>query len=157
IEDRSDRNGIKARISCAGEEFELVSPLIGEHNLENLLVATGCGAALGISSDELQRALRTAVGAPGRLQRVAHPSDVLVFVDYAHTPDGLVRVLQAVRKYTSGRLIVTFGCGGDRDPIKRPVMGKAAGELADVVILTSDNPRTEPAASILAQIEPGVI
>jgi UDP-N-acetylmuramoyl-L-alanyl-D-glutamate--2,6-diaminopimelate ligase len=157
IVDQSDRNGIKARIACAGEEFELTSPLIGEHNLENLLIAIGCGAALGITGDVMQRALRTAVGAPGRLQRVAHPSDVLVFVDYAHTPDGLVRVLQAVRKYTSGRLIVTFGCGGDRDPTKRPVMGKAAGELADVVILTSDNPRTEPAASILAQIEPGVI
>lgn len=156
LRSESSRTGIRARVSCAGEEFDLESPLIGDHNLENLLVAIGCGAALGISTTVMQRALRDAQGAPGRLERVAHPNDVLVFVDYAHTPDALSRVLQTVRKNTSGRLIVTFGCGGDRDPTKRPIMGKAAAELADLVILTSDNPRGEDPASILVQIRRGV-
>ena len=156
LSSESTRAGIRARISCAGEELELESPLIGEHNLENLLVALGCGTALGIPLPVMQRALREAQGAPGRLERVAHPNDVLVFVDYAHTPDALSRVLQTVRKTTSGRLIVTFGCGGDRDPGKRPIMGKAAAELADLVVLTSDNPRSEDPALILQQIEAGV-
>jgi UDP-N-acetylmuramoyl-L-alanyl-D-glutamate--2,6-diaminopimelate ligase len=152
----SDRAGIRARISCCGQTFDLMSPLIGEHNLENLLIAIGCGAALGLHVETMQRALRDAAGAPGRLQRVAHPHDVLVFVDYAHTPDALARVLAAVRKNTTGRLIVTFGCGGDRDAGKRPLMGRASAELADIAVLTSDNPRREPPASILAQIEAGV-
>jgi UDP-N-acetylmuramoyl-L-alanyl-D-glutamate--2,6-diaminopimelate ligase len=152
----SDRAGIRARVSCAGQTFELESPLIGDHNLENLLVAIGCGAALGLPVESMQRALRDAAGAPGRLQRVAHPHDVLVFVDYAHTPDALARVLTAVRKNTTGRLIVTFGCGGDRDAGKRPLMGRASAELADLAVLTSDNPRREPPLSILAQIEAGV-
>jgi len=150
------RLGISARISCAGEVFEIESPLIGAHNLENLLIAIGAASALGVSSATISRALREAQGAPGRLQRVAHPNDVLVFVDYAHTPDALMRVLQQLRKTTTGRLIATFGCGGDRDPGKRPLMGRASAELADLTILTSDNPRSEEPARILAQIEQGV-
>ena len=156
LHSENTRAGIRARVSCAGEELDLESPLIGDHNLENLLVALGCGAALEIPTPVMQRALREAQGAPGRLERVAHPNDVLVFVDYAHTPDALSRVLQTLRKSTSGRLIVTFGCGGDRDPTKRPIMGKAAAELADLVVLTSDNPRSEEPAAILKQIARGV-
>jgi UDP-N-acetylmuramoyl-L-alanyl-D-glutamate--2,6-diaminopimelate ligase len=155
LSSESSRAGIRARISCAGEEFDLESPLIGEHNLENLLVALGVGVAPGIPGPVMQRARRDAQGAPGRLERVPHPHDVLVFVDYAHTPDALARVLQTVRKSTTGRLIVTFGCGGDRDPGKRPIMGKGAAELADLVVLTSDNPRSEDPARILQQIEAG--
>jgi len=156
LSSESTRDGIRARVVCAGEEFDLHSPLIGEHNLENLLVALGCGVALGIPAPVMQRALRDAHGAPGRLERVPHPHDVLVFVDYAHTPDALSHVLATLRKSTSGRLIVAFGCGGDRDPGKRPIMGKAAAELADLVLLTSDNPRSENPARILQQIEQGV-
>jgi UDP-N-acetylmuramoyl-L-alanyl-D-glutamate--2,6-diaminopimelate ligase len=156
LHSENTREGIRARVSCAGQELDLESPLIGDHNLENLLVALGCGAALDIPVEVMQRALREAQGAPGRLERVPHPNDVLVFVDYAHTPDALSRVLQALRKSTSGRLIVSFGCGGDRDATKRPVMGKAAAELADLVVLTSDNPRSEDPARILTQIERGV-
>jgi UDP-N-acetylmuramoyl-L-alanyl-D-glutamate--2,6-diaminopimelate ligase len=156
LSSESSRAGIRARIRCQGQELDLESPLIGEHNLENLLVAIGCGSALGLSPEVMQRALQTAQGAPGRLQRVAHPGDVLIFVDYAHTPDALARVLKALRASTTGRLIVTFGCGGDRDPIKRPIMGKHSAELADLVVLTSDNPRSEAPEKILAQIEQGV-
>ncbi|MEY4582172.1 MAG: hypothetical protein RL701_6875 [Pseudomonadota bacterium] len=151
-----NRSGMQVRVSCLGQVFEVESPLLGEHNLENMLLAIGCGAALGLTPDIMQGALRTAVGAPGRLERVAHPNDVLVFVDYAHTPDGLIRALKTLRKTTNGRLIATFGCGGDRDPGKRPMMGKASAELADISILTSDNPRSEAPERILAQIEVGV-
>jgi UDP-N-acetylmuramoyl-L-alanyl-D-glutamate--2,6-diaminopimelate ligase len=150
------RAGIRARVRVAGEEFELKSPLLGEHNVENLLVTLGCGAALGLSVDVMQRALESAQGAPGRLQRVEHPHDVLIFVDYAHTPDALARVLKTLRAETTGRLLVTFGCGGDRDPLKRPIMGRHSAELADLVVLTTDNPRSEAPARILAQIEQGV-
>jgi UDP-N-acetylmuramoyl-L-alanyl-D-glutamate--2,6-diaminopimelate ligase len=151
----SDRNGTVAQVSTPAGVIDLVSPLIGEHNLENLLIAIGCGVALGIETDVIAHALRDARGAPGRLERIEHPNDVLVFVDYAHTPDALARVLRTVRKATSKRLIALFGCGGDRDAGKRPLMGRAAAELADLVILTSDNPRSESPSRILAQIEAG--
>jgi UDP-N-acetylmuramyl-tripeptide synthetase len=152
----STRQGITARVATPRGELDLASPLIGEHNLDNLLLATGCGLALGIEPAAIKSGLRNAVGAPGRLQQVPHPADVLVFVDYAHTPDALCRVLATLRRTTTGRLIAVFGCGGDRDAGKRPLMGKAAAELADLLVLTSDNPRTESAERILAQIEDGV-
>jgi UDP-N-acetylmuramoyl-L-alanyl-D-glutamate--2,6-diaminopimelate ligase len=156
LSNEPSREGIRARVRCMGEEFDLESPLLGEHNVENLLIAIGCGAALGLPVDTMQRALATAQGAPGRLQRVEHPHDVLIFVDYAHTPDALAHVLKTLRANTSGRLLVTFGCGGDRDPLKRPIMGRHSAELADIVVLTTDNPRSEPPEHILEQIENGV-
>lgn len=156
LSSQPSREGIRARVRCLGEEFDLASPLIGEHNLENLLVAIGCGAAIGLTVEVMQRALHSAQGAPGRLQRVDHPHDVLIFVDYAHTPDALQHVLKTLRQSTTGRLLVAFGCGGDRDPLKRPIMGKHSAELADIVVLTSDNPRSEAPERILEQIEAGV-
>ncbi len=152
----SDRQGIRATLTTPAGDVELHSPLIGEHNLENLLIAIGCGIALGLAPGAIASSLRAATGAPGRLERVVHPQDVLVFVDYAHTPDALLRVLRTVRKTTPGRVIVAFGCGGDRDAGKRPLMGKAAGELAELVVITSDNPRSESPDAIVAQIEAGV-
>jgi UDP-N-acetylmuramoyl-L-alanyl-D-glutamate--2,6-diaminopimelate ligase len=95
-------------------------------------------------------------GAPGRLERVDHPQ-IAVFVDYAHTPDALERVLCVLRPITRGRVLCVFGCGGDRDRTKRPVMGKAAVELGDVAIVTSDNPRSEPPSQILSEIERGIL
>jgi UDP-N-acetylmuramoyl-L-alanyl-D-glutamate--2,6-diaminopimelate ligase len=153
----ADRSGTTAQVWTPAGVLDLASPLIGEHNLENLLIAIGCGVALGLDADAMMRALREAHGAPGRLERIEHPNDVLVFVDYAHTPDALLRVLRTVRKHTSGRLIVAFGCGGDRDPGKRPLMGEAGAQLADLVILTSDNPRSESPLEILKQIEVGAV
>jgi UDP-N-acetylmuramoyl-L-alanyl-D-glutamate--2,6-diaminopimelate ligase len=97
------------------------------------------------------------VTAPGRLERVPDPRDVAVLVDYAHTPDALARALAALRPVTPGRLIVVFGCGGDRDRGKRPRMGEAAARGADLCVVTSDNPRTEDAASIVEAIVPGVV
>jgi len=156
LSSQQDRRGTQVRVSCVGQVLDIESPLIGEHNLENLLLAIGCATALGLDAELIQHALRTAHGAPGRLERVAHPNDVLVFVDYAHTPDALIRVLKTLRPSTSGRLISVFGCGGDRDAGKRPLMGRASAELADLTILTSDNPRGEDPLQILQQIAQGV-
>jgi UDP-N-acetylmuramoyl-L-alanyl-D-glutamate--2,6-diaminopimelate ligase len=152
----SDRSGISARVLTELGELAIESPLIGEHNLENLLIAIGCAIALGIEANVITQALHQAHGAPGRLERIAHPGDVLVFVDYAHTPDALARVLTALRSHTRGRLIALFGAGGDRDNGKRPLMGQASARLADLSILTSDNPRSESPRRILQQIEAGV-
>ena len=152
---RSDAQGIAALIATPQGELALHSPLVGEHMLENLLVALGCGLALGFPLEQVGRGLASSLGAPGRLERVADP-EVGAFVDYAHTPDALERVLRALRPVCTGRLFAVFGCGGDRDRGKRPLMGKLAAELADIALVTSDNPRSEPPESILAEIEVGV-
>lgn len=149
------RTGIQARLSTPQGELELHSPLFGAHNLENLLVVLGAAHALGVDLQLAVRALSTAVGAPGRLERVEHPGDVLVLVDYAHTPDALERALRALRPLTRGRLWAICGCGGDRDRSKRAPMGEAAAREADLALLTSDNPRTEDPIAILAEMEPG--
>lgn len=151
-----DRGGIRATIETPVGLAEVESPLVGTHNLENLLVALGVAIGLGLPLDRIVEALRTARGAEGRLERVDDPRGVAVLVDYAHTPDALARVLSALRPLTKGRLFVVFGCGGDRDRTKRPKMGRAAAEAADVLVLTSDNPRTEVPGAILEEIEPGV-
>ncbi|MFI5309539.1 MAG: UDP-N-acetylmuramoyl-L-alanyl-D-glutamate--2,6-diaminopimelate ligase, partial [Polyangiales bacterium] len=156
LEWRTDASGITARIATPAGEAQLRSPLPGAHNLENLLCALGSGLGLGLPLDGILRGLEQSRGAPGRLERVDHPQ-IAAFVDYAHTPDALERVLRALRPGTRGRVLVVFGCGGDRDRTKRPVMGAIAVRLADVAIATSDNPRSEPPEQILAQIETGMI
>ena len=152
----STREGIVANLETRAGNTVLESPLVGAHNVENLLVAVGCGLALGLSLDAIVAGLRDAKGAPGRLERVPDPRDVAVLVDYAHTPDALARALAALRPITPGRLIALFGCGGDRDRQKRPKMGEAAGRGADVCVVTSDNPRTERPGAIIDEILPGV-
>lgn len=152
---RSEATGIVARIVTPSGEFELHSALVGEHNLENLLVAIGCGIALELPLGTIALGLAGSAGAPGRLQRVGKAA-FGVFVDYAHTPDALERVLRALRPVTAGRLIAVFGCGGDRDRGKRPVMGEIAARFADLVLVTSDNPRSESPDAIVAEIELGV-
>jgi UDP-N-acetylmuramoyl-L-alanyl-D-glutamate--2,6-diaminopimelate ligase len=149
------RAGIDAKIDTPRGSIRLRSPLLGEHNLENLLVALGCIHALGLDLNAAAQAWRNASGSPGRLERIAHPRDVAVLVDYAHTPDALRRVLDAMREVTPGRLIVVFGAGGDRDRGKRPQMGRIAAETADLCVLTSDNPRNESPQDILDEIEAG--
>jgi len=151
-----DRDGMRATATVLGEEIELRSPLIGAHNLDNLLLALGVLAALGFEAEEAAAALGAAKGAPGRLERVDGLDDVRVLVDYAHTPDALARALAALRPITPGRLFAVFGCGGDRDQAKRPQMGQAVGRGADLAVITSDNPRTEDPFAILGAIEPGL-
>jgi len=156
LESDSDRSGLRARVQTPDGEVELRSPLTGAHNLENLLTALGCGIALGVPAPRVASALASATGAPGRLQRVAHPDDVLVFVDYAHTPDALDKVLTICEELTGGRLIALFGCGGDRDRDKRAKMARAATRRAALAVVTSDNPRSEAPRAILGDIVAGI-
>jgi UDP-N-acetylmuramyl-tripeptide synthetase len=150
--------GIEAELTTPRGPLHLKSPLIGAFNLENLLVAVGIGIGLGLELDHISEALSSLDGVPGRLERVPSPEGIGigVFVDYAHTPDALERAIAALRPLTEGRLLVVFGCGGDRDRTKRPKMGRAVAEQADVAIVTSDNPRTEEPNSILEMILEGV-
>ena len=135
--------------------FAVRMPLIGRHNIYNALAAIGAALALRLPIPKIQSALRTMPPVPGRLERVLAGQPFSVFVDYAHTEDALQHVLRTVREITSGRVLLTFGCGGARDTDKRAKMGKVAALLADQTIITSDNPRRESPAAIAAQIEAG--
>jgi UDP-N-acetylmuramoyl-L-alanyl-D-glutamate--2,6-diaminopimelate ligase len=149
--------GIQARLVTPQGECSLTSSLVGEHNLENLLVALGVLVGLGMAPPDAGRALSASPQVPGRLERCDGPDDdVLVVVDYAHTPDALSRVLAAVRALGQGRVLCVFGCGGDRDPKKRAPMGEAVGRGADHAYVTSDNPRTEEPRAIVDAILPGL-
>ena len=149
--------GIEARVRVPGGTVDLVSPLVGVHNLENLLVALGIVVALGLDVVRAADALRGELGAPGRLERCeSKEDDVVVLVDYAHTPDALARVLASVRALAKGRVFLVFGCGGDRDRAKRVPMGEAAARGADIVIVTNDNPRGESPAEIAQPITLGL-
>ena len=152
-----DAQGIRGVFQTPAGEVRLESRLVGEHNLENLLLALGILHASGVDLTRAARALGEAPQVPGRLERCDEPGDdILVLVDYAHTPDALERVLIATRSLTKGRVLCVFGCGGDRDPQKRPRMGAAVGRLADYAYLTNDNPRSEEPAAIARAVEFGL-
>ena len=151
----------RAEIESAGVLHEIVLPLAGDFQIFNALVAAGLAASTGTPVDRALEALEHLKGAPGRLDLVGTAANgAPVYVDYAHKPDALENVLASVRPFTTGRVIVVFGCGGDRDRGKRPIMGEIATRLADVAIVTDDNPRSEAAADIRAAIlaaAPGAI
>jgi len=156
-EQHSTVKGIDARVATPRGELDVTAkPLIGHYNVENLALAVGIGEALALPHDAIGRGIAALPGVPGRVERVRNTADLDILVDYAHTPDALRNVLAAVRPLTRRRLICVFGCGGDRDPTKRPKMGAAVAELADLAVVTSDNPRTEDPRVILDQILPGV-
>ena len=150
--------GIDARLCTPLGDLDIRSPLLGRLNLYNLVAAATTALALGISREAIHEGLEAVTHVDGRLQRVSIPPECgyQVVVDYAHTPDAMEKSLSCLREMTKGRLLVVFGCGGDRDRGKRPIMGKVAAELGDLVILTSDNPRSEAPEAILRDIEPGV-
>jgi UDP-N-acetylmuramoyl-L-alanyl-D-glutamate--2,6-diaminopimelate ligase len=153
----ADARGIHAVVDTPDGRFELFTPMVGWHNLENALCAAACAWALDVPVARAFEALRTAVGAPGRLERVRVDDDgPLVFVDYAHSPDALTNVLRALDAQKRGRVFCVFGCGGDRDVSKRAPMGEAVGRGATVPILTTDNPRSEDPARIAAMAEEGL-
>jgi UDP-N-acetylmuramoyl-L-alanyl-D-glutamate--2,6-diaminopimelate ligase len=154
---RLDLSGIIAEIEVLGRPVRLASRLVGAHNLDNLLLALGMLVAAGEEAEPAASALAASPGVPGRLERVDEPADErLVVVDYAHTPDALSRALEALRPLTPGRLLCVFGCGGDRDPKKRRLMGQAVAEGADFAVVTSDNPRSESPDAIAAAITPAL-
>jgi UDP-N-acetylmuramoyl-L-alanyl-D-glutamate--2,6-diaminopimelate ligase len=155
-------NGTRATVETPIGKLEIATPLVGGYNLDNLALAVGMALARGLEADAIVAGAARLPGVPGRLERVANARGVLCLVDYAHTPDALSRAIAAVRPLVErpakvpGRLIVVFGCGGDRDRGKRPLMGEIAVREADLAIVTSDNPRSEEPGSIVAMIVDGI-
>jgi len=162
IDYSSTLNETTLRISMSGRQYSLKTPLVGHFNMDNLLTAFGMLSALGLEPEKAIEPLSVSVGAPGRLQRVQVDDGTgqerpVVFVDFAHTPDALKQVLATLAALPHRELYCIFGCGGDRDAGKRPVMGSFAATFADVVVVTDDNPRTEDPDRIRSQIVPGVV
>ncbi|MCL2448013.1 MAG: UDP-N-acetylmuramoyl-L-alanyl-D-glutamate--2,6-diaminopimelate ligase [Polyangiaceae bacterium] len=154
---QTSARGIEAVVRTPRGEVALRSDLLGGHNVENLLGALAVAHALGLDLERAAQALSIAPAPQGRLERCDGPGDaVTVVVDYAHTPDALARVLDALRAVSGGRIWCVFGCGGDRDPKKRGPMGEAVGRRADVAVVTSDNPRSEEPRAIAATVATGV-
>lgn len=151
-------------ISISGNKFKLMtpqgertvrSPLVGRYNIYNVLAAVACGIAQGFSFDKMVEAIEEFSSVPGRLEKVDYKQGFSIFIDFAHTQDALENVLRTIRLATDKRIILVFGCGGDRDKTKRPLMGKVASQLADVSIVTSDNPRGEDPQDIIDEIIKG--
>jgi UDP-N-acetylmuramoyl-L-alanyl-D-glutamate--2,6-diaminopimelate ligase len=140
----------------AGGRFRVTSPLGGRFNVSNLLAAAAAGVSLGIEPAQIVSAMAEVTQVPGRFERVEAGQSYPILVDYAHTPDALERLLRAVRELSDRKIILVFGCGGDRDRAKRAPMGEIAGRLADIVIATSDNPRSENPDAILREVEVGL-
>ena len=154
LELRADGIGFTAVLK--GEEVPVNLGIPGKFTVYNALTVLGLAVSLGISLTDAAAALADAPGVKGRVEVVPTPGeDYTILIDYAHTPDGLENVLSSVRGFCKGRLISVFGCGGDRDPIKRPIMGEIGARLADIAIITSDNPRTEDPEAIIRDITPG--
>ena len=154
LELRAD--GIDFTAVMNGEKVPVSLGIPGRFTVYNALTVLGLAVSLGISLEKAAAALADAPGVKGRVEVVPTPgTDYTVLIDYAHTPDGLENVLSSVRGFCRGRLISVFGCGGDRDPIKRPIMGRIGAELSDIAIITSDNPRTEDPEAIIRDITPG--
>jgi UDP-N-acetylmuramyl-tripeptide synthetase len=142
------------KTSCGNRK--ITSPLVGKPHVYNMLAATAAAIELGYDLDEICNGLRNCVGAPGRFERVPTDAEFAVVVDYAHSDDALLNTLQTAWELTNGKIITVFGCGGDRDKTKRQPMGEVAGENSDLVIVTSDNPRTENPLQIIEEIEIGL-
>lgn len=166
LKSKADLRAEEVRLSIRGTTFTAATPvgnfsieshLVGEHNVYNLLAAIGVALHEGATPDQIRLAVGNVLNVPGRFERVMAGQPFTVVVDYAHTEDALVRLLTTAEALKAGRIITVFGCGGDRDRGKRPKMGAAAVRYSDVVILTSDNPRTEDPHAILEQVEVGVV
>jgi UDP-N-acetylmuramoyl-L-alanyl-D-glutamate--2,6-diaminopimelate ligase len=153
---RLSLEGSRFRVRSPAGDFEIESALVGRFNVQNLLAAAAAALALGVPKETLAQGLASVAGVPGRLERVQAGQAFSVIVDYAHTDDALKNLLETVRQLNPRRLITVFGCGGDRDRTKRPLMGAVASRLSDVVVVTSDNPRSEPPEAIMEEIQRGM-
>ena len=153
---RCNLDGIAGRIQIPGGEFAFHSTLVGHYNVENIMCAVGVAAAMDLSPEIIGPGVESGSHAPGRLERIANQSGRYVYVDYAHTPDALENVIKAVLALTTDRVICVFGCGGDRDKEKRPLMGEIAARHCDLSIVTSDNPRSEKPMAIIEHILAGI-
>lgn len=150
-------DGIRAELATPAGSFAIESSLLGAFNLKNLVLACGIALALDTPIDAIQRGIQQLGQVPGRMDRIQSPEGFQVVVDYAHTPDALVNIISSLRPLCRGRLIVVFGCGGDRDNSKRKPMGEVAAQGADLCVVTSDNPRTEDPEDIVQQVVEGVV
>lgn len=151
-----DPRGLRLTVEHPEGSTALATSLLGTFQAENLLAAFGVGLSLGFDAATIARGLSAVPGIPGRMERVERGQPFLAVVDYAHTPDALQRAAESLRPFVDGRLLLVFGCGGDRDMAKRAEMGRIASEVADVVVITDDNPRSEDPAVIRAAILAGV-
>ena len=151
-----DLAGIRGSLATPSGEIAFDAPLVGDFNLENILCGVGAAVALGIAPAAIAEGISTGSCVPGRLERIVEGGERFVFVDYSHKPDALENAIAALRRLTRGRLITVFGCGGDRDRTKRPVMGEIAARSSDLTVVTSDNPRSEDPQAIIDEVETGV-
>lgn len=148
--------GISGQLVLKGQQVPFHSRLVGSYNLSNILAAVATGVALGLTPQQIVSGIEQQKSVPGRLERVATTCGVTCLVDYAHTGDALENVLSTLKQLATGRIITVFGCGGDRDNGKRPIMGRIAAQYSDLAVVTSDNPRTEDPQRILEQIRGGI-
>ena len=151
-----DLMGTQGRVSTPQGSFDFKTPLVGIHNVANILSAAGAASALKVSLSAIKTGVESLSAIPGRLERIENTSERFVYVDYAHTPDALKNAVSALKQISPARIICVFGCGGDRDRDKRPLMGEIVARLCDLAIVTSDNPRTEDPLAIIDQILPGI-
>jgi UDP-N-acetylmuramoyl-L-alanyl-D-glutamate--2,6-diaminopimelate ligase len=156
VESRLTDKGLSTRLLTPAGEIQVVSCLVGTFNVYNVMAAAAAGIAFGCDPTPVAAGISSVKGVPGRLERIPNSKSLTILVDYAHSPDALLKAIEAVKDLVSGRLITVFGCGGDRDSGKRAEMGRIAAEMSDLVVITSDNPRTEDPAAIAAQVESGV-
>jgi len=152
---REDVDGLRLGLSLMGTRISMTSTLVGVFNASNILAACLAGHVSGASHEQIIRGVESLDGVPGRLERVKTEKGIPIFIDYAHTPDALKKVLKMLGSLKKGKLTVVFGCGGDRDKAKRPVMGNIASHYADYTIITSDNPRSEDPGAIIEDIKKG--
>jgi UDP-N-acetylmuramoyl-L-alanyl-D-glutamate--2,6-diaminopimelate ligase len=155
LDSRLEKNGLWVQLKTPRSTFEMQTRLIGKPNLSNTLAAVAVASDLGVEPAVIQRGIENCAAIPGRFEWIDLGQPFRVFVDYAHTPDALEKVLQTARQLQPSRLLVVFGCGGERDRAKRPVMAQIAEALADFSWITSDNPRSEDPMQILAEIQAG--
>jgi UDP-N-acetylmuramoyl-L-alanyl-D-glutamate--2,6-diaminopimelate ligase len=156
VESRTSLDGITMKLSTPIGIIDLESPLVGYYNIYNIMAAVATAIVSNISVDHIKHGIASMHNVPGRVERIVNPKDVYVFVDYAHSPDALEKVLTALNELKKKRVICVFGCGGDRDKGKRPIMGEIATRLSDITIITSDNPRSEQPETIISDIERGI-
>jgi UDP-N-acetylmuramoyl-L-alanyl-D-glutamate--2,6-diaminopimelate ligase len=153
---RYQRHGLEAVLATPAGELQVTSHMVGPYNLANIMAAAATALGLGVNPEAVVQGLAHLPGVPGRLQRLGPEAGPSVFVDYAHTPDALAQVLGALNSLDFARIITVFGCGGDRDRSKRPLMGQAAAQGSGLLVVTSDNPRTEDPEAIIKDIEAGL-
>ncbi len=151
-----DMDGLSFVVKTLSGTIDVESPLVGAHNVFNILTAVGIGTVLGLPNSAIALGIKNLQAIPGRMEKVDEGQPFGVIVDYAHTEDAIMRLLGSVREVAAGRIIMVFGCGGDRDRTKRPLMGAAAVEGSDIVIVTSDNPRTEDPLVVIGEIAAGM-